>query len=53
MNIELGDIIVKKVVDQENSNLTYYIFFKVGNLIQPIMILDDWQIEKLTESLIK
>ena len=46
MNIELGDIIVKKVLDGPTP---LYIFFKRGELSKPILILEDFMIKKLKE----
>ena len=50
MNIDLGNIIVKKVTDEE-TNLVYFIFFETGNFLRPIMILEQYLVERLAKNL--
>ena len=51
MNIDLGNIIIKKVVDRENDDAPYFILFETGRLITPMVILEQWQLERLAEHL--
>ena len=51
MNIDLGNIIIKKVIDRESDDAPYFILFEVGRLITPIVVLEQWQLERLAEYL--